>query len=181
MNRLIKFLHDERGSASIEFVLVFPIVFTVFTASVESSMYMAKYVMFERSVDKVVRELRLGNYGSITHQALKQKICEAGMLTGSKSGCMNAMKIWMQPIDTGSFAMGSTTVPCVDKAYEINAGEPLPADFATGADNNIMLIRVCMKEWPMFPTTMGISIKMPVQSDGAVTMIVSSVFVNEPG
>ena len=181
MNRLIKFLHDERGSASIEFVLVFPIVFTVFTASVESSMYMAKYVMFERSVDKVVRELRLGSYGSITHQALKQKICEAGMLTGSKSDCMNAMKIWMQPINTGTFAMGSTAKTCVDKASDINTGDPPANEYAMGTDNDIMLVRICMKEWPMFPTS-AISVKMPTDSnDGSVSMVVTSVFVNEPG
>jgi hypothetical protein len=182
MNRFLTFLRDEGGSAVIEFIFVFPTVFMLFAASVESSMYMVKYVMFDRSIDLVVRNLRLGVYGkSFTHQELKEEICENGMMVGSKAQCLNAMKIWMQPIDTGNFAMGSTTAACVDKANEINVGEPLPADFATGTDNNIMLIRVCMKEWPMFPITMGISIKMPQQSDGSVAMIVSSVFVNEPG
>jgi len=164
------------------FIFVFPTVFMLFAASVESSLYMVKYVMFDRSIDVVVRNLRLGVYGkSFTHQDLKNEICKNGMLVGSQSDCLNSMKIWMQPIDTGSFAMGSTTAPCVDKANEINAGEPLPADWFAGTDNNIMLIRLCKKEWPMFPITMGISIKMPVQSDGSVTMIVSSSFVNEPG
>ena len=134
-----------------------------------------------RSVDKVVRELRLGNYGSITHQALKQKICEAGMLTGSKSGCMNAMKIWMQPINTGTFAMGSTAKTCVDKASDINTGDPPANEYAMGTDNDIMLVRICMKEWPMFPTS-AISVKMPTDSnDGSVSMVVTSVFVYEPG
>jgi hypothetical protein len=180
MNRLLQFLRDDGGSATIEFLVVFPTVFTIFTASVESSVYMVRYVMFDRSIDLVVRNLRLGTYGTMTHQLLKEKICENGMLVASKSQCLNAMKIWMQPIDTGNFAMGSTTAACVDKADEINAGEPVPADFSYGVDNDIMLIRVCMKEWPMFPTT-GVSVKLPTQSDGSVAMIVSSVFVNEPG
>ena len=181
MTRFLIFLRDERGSALIEFLFVFPTVFVLFAASVESSVYMMKYAMFDRSIDLVVRNLRLGTYGEIKHQDLKQKICENGMLAGNLDSCLNRIKIWLQPIDTGSFAMGSTNAPCVDKANEINAGEPLPANYATGSDNDIMLMRVCLKEWPMFPTTMGISIKMPVQSDGSVTMIVSSVFVNEPG
>jgi hypothetical protein len=182
MSAFWTYLRDEGGSASIEFVLVFPVVFTIFTASVEASMYMAKYVMFERSVDKVIRNLRLGTYGAtITHQLLKQKICENGMLVSSKTGCMQAMKIWMQPVDTGNFAMGSTTKSCVDKASDINTGEPLANEFAMGVDNDIMLMRICMKEWPMFPTT-GISVKMPTDSaDGSVSMIVTSTFVNEPG
>jgi Flp pilus assembly protein TadG len=181
MTRFWKFLRDQSGTTTIEFILVFPVVFTVFTASVESSMYMAKYVMFERSVDKVVRMLRLGTLGEPTHQQLKQTICENGMLISSKGACMNAMRIWMKPIDTGNFAMGSATKTCVDKASDVNTGEPLASDFATGTDNDIMLMRICMKEWPMFPTT-GVSVKMPTDSaDGSVSMIVSTVFVNEPG
>lgn len=180
MNAFRRFLKDETGSAIIEFVFVFPTIFLLFTASVESSMYMVRYVMFDRSIDLVVRQLRLGTYGPITHQQLKEKICENSMLISSKAQCMNAMKIWMRPVDTGNFAMGSTTAACVDRADEINAGEPLPANFATGTDNDIMLIRVCMKERPMFPTT-AVSVKLPAQADGTVAMIVSSVFVNEPG
>lgn len=182
MTALRRFLRDERGEAVIEFVLVFPIVFTLFAASVESSFYMAKYIMFDRAVDKVVRNLRLGTYGTITHQNLKQKICENGMLISTKAQCMQRMRIWMKPIDTGSFAIGSTTKSCVDKAEDINTGEPPPADYETGNDNDIMLIRVCSKEWPMFPTIMGFSVKMPSDpADGSVQMVVSSVFVNEPG
>jgi Flp pilus assembly protein TadG len=180
MSALRSFFKDESGEAVIEFVLVFPMVFTLFTASVESSVYMMKYVMFERSVDIVVRNLRLAVYGdNITHEDLKKSICRNGMLFSSLASCTNAMKIWMQPINTGNFAMGSTSAPCVDKANEINTGAPAGSEYALGGDNEVMLIRVCIKEWPMFPTT-AISVKMPTQSDGSVTMIVSSTFVNEP-
>lgn len=180
MKQLLQFLRDDAGSATVEFVLVFPIVLTIFTASVESSLYMVRFVMFDRSIDLVVRNLRLGTYTNLKHEDLKREICDHGMLIGSKAACMNAMRIWMQPIDTGSFKMGSLTPACVDKANEINTGEPASNEFAAGTDNDIMLVRVCMKEWPMFPTT-AISVKMPVQSDGSVAMIVSSTFVNEPG
>ena len=131
MSRFLQFLRDDRGSAVIEFVLVFPLVFTIFTASVESSMYMVRYVMFDRAIDKVVRNLRLGAYGTMTHQLLKEKICTGGMLVSTKAECMNRMKIWMQPINTGAgFAMGSTNAACVDKASDINTGEPLASNFS---------------------------------------------------
>lgn len=184
MNRIAQFLRDERGSAIIEFIFVFPTVFTLFTAAVESSVYMIRYVMFERSIDLVIRNVRLGVYGAnFTHQKLKEEICTNGVLGNNISHCMNATKIWMQPINTGNvngFAMGSTQVPCIDQAGQINVGDPPDNSFSAGVDNDIMLIRVCMKEWPMFPTT-GISVKMPTQTDGSVAMIVSSTFVNEPG
>ena len=66
--------------------------------------------------------------------------------------------------------------------YQVKAARTLidRPDFEI-PDNDIMLVRICMKEWPMFPTS-AISVKMPTDSnDGSVSMVVTSVFVNEPG
>jgi hypothetical protein len=180
LTRFAQFLKDERGTATIEFLFVFPIIFTIFTASFESSLYMAKYAMFERSVDLVVRELRLGNNAGITHQSLKQIICRNGVMGNSIDDCTNRMRIWMQPVNTANFAMITPPNSCVEQASEVNDDEPPANEFAYGTDNDIMLMRICLKEWPLFPTT-AVSVKMPPQPDGSVAMIVTSVFVNEPG
>ena len=180
MTSLRQYLRDERGTSTIEFLFVFPVIFLVFTASFESSMYMARYIMFDRSVDIVVRNLRLGNMPNITHQQLKERICESGVMAKTKADCTNKMRIWMQPVNTATFDMVAPPVACVDKADEVNTGAPPANEFAAGTDNDIMLLRICLKEWPMFPTS-GVSVKMPTQPDGSVAMIVTSVFVNEPG
>jgi hypothetical protein len=180
MTKFRQFLKDESGTASIEFLFIFPLIFLVFTASFESSMYMARYVMLDRAVDKVVRQIRLGTYKNLSHQLLKQKVCEAGLLAESKADCMNKMRIWMQPVNTGTFAMVAPPKTCVDKASEVNTDEPPANEFAYGTDNEIMLLRICLKEWPMFPTS-AVSVKMASEPDGSVAMIVTSVFVNEPG
>ena len=180
MSALRRFLKDDSGEAAIEFVLVFPILFLVFTASFESSMYMARYVMFERAVDMVARDVRLGILNKPTHQDLKRTICRAGMMVESLATCMNTMKIWMQPVNTGTFAMVAPPKTCVDKVQDINTSEPPANEFAYGTDNDIMLMRICMNEKPMFPTT-AVSLKMPVEADGSYVMQVTSVFVNEPG
>jgi hypothetical protein len=180
MTAFRSFLRDESGTATIEFLFVFPILFTVFTASFESSMYMARYVMFERAVDLTVRQLRLRTMVNPTHQALKQTICRNGMLIESVTDCVDSMKIWMQPIDTGTFAMPAPPRSCVDKSQPINTDEPPATEYALGVENEIMLLRICMKANPMFPTT-GVSVKMPVDADGSYVMLVTSTFVNEPG
>lgn len=175
-----RFLKDETGTATIEFLFVFPIIFTIFTASFESSMYMARYAMLDRGVDIVVRQIRLGAFANMTHQLLKQKICESGLMIDSKTTCMNRLRIWMQPVNTADFNMAAPPKTCVEKASEVNTTEPPANEFAYGTDNDIMLLRICFKEWPMFPTT-AVSVKMPPEPDGSVAMIVTSVFVNEPG
>jgi hypothetical protein len=180
MNTLARFLKDENGTATIEFLFVFPIIFTIFTASFESSMFMAKYVMFERGVDIVMREVRLGNTSGMNHQKLKETICKTGMMIESKNDCLNRMRIWMQPVNTADFSMVAPPRTCVEQASEVNDDEPPANEFAWGTDNDLMLLRICMKEWPMFPTT-AVSVKMPREPDGSVAMIVTTVFVNEPG
>ena len=180
MNAIRRFLKDDSGEASIEFLFVFPILFLIFTASFESSMFMARYVMFDRAVDLTVRQLRLGTLNDPTHENLKKTICKSGMMIESVSECVQSMKIWMQPIDTGTFAMVAPPRSCVDKSQPIVTDEPPTNEFATGTDNDIMLMRICMKADPMFPTT-AVSVKMPVEADGSYVMLVTTTFVNEPG
>jgi hypothetical protein len=174
------FLKDESGVAAIEFLFIFPIIFLVFTASFESSMFMARYVMFDRAVDLTVRQLRLGTLLDPSHQVLKQTICRSGMMIDSLTDCVNSMKIWMQPINTATFAMAAPPRSCVDKAQPINTDDPPANEFAYGTENQIMLLRICMKADPIFPTT-AVSVKMPVEPDGSYVMLVTSTFVNEPG
>ena len=181
MKRFSQFLDDETGTASIEFLFVFPMVFMLFTASFESSMYMARFVMMERSVDLVVRQIRLGTLDGTSHESLKRIICRNGMMITSVDTCAQSMKIWMQPVSTTNFAMVAPPRSCVDRSQPVSVTPPGASEFAYGIDNEVMLMRICMKEDPMFPTT-AISVKMPVDPvDGKVAMVVTSVFVNEPG
>lgn len=180
MKPIRAFLNDDSGEAAIEFVFVFPIIFLIFTAAFESSMFMAKAAMLDRAVDLTVRQLRLGNFTNPTHEKVKQTICRSGVMMESLTDCMQSMKVWMQPVNTANFTMAAPPRSCVDKRQPISTDEPPANEFAVGTDNDIMLMRVCMKEDPIFPTT-AVSTKMPVDPDGNYVMLVTTTFVNEPG
>jgi hypothetical protein len=184
MTRWQRFLADERGTATIEFVFIIPIVLLLFMASVESSLFMARAVMLERSVDIVVRDIRLGLVDGMTHAQLKRRICSTSALINSTQGCVDSMRIWMQPINTADFQMVAPPRHCVDRAEDVDplAPEPGSEEFAYGADNDIMLLRICLKERPMFPTTaFGVRMTFTGEADGHYALVTTSVFVNEPG
>ena len=183
MTRARAFLADERGTATIEFVILAPIVLTIFFASFESSFYMIRSVMLERSVDIVVREIRLGRLDNLTHRQLKQVICETSALVGSIPVCMDSMSIWMQPINTATFAMVAPPRYCVDRSQPINPlFNPPTTEFRFGVDNEIMLMRICLKENPLFPTTIvGAGLVAGGENDGSYALVTTTVFVNEPG
>jgi hypothetical protein len=175
------FLSDESGTATIEFVLTFPIVVIIFCASFESSLFMLRTVSLERSVDIVVRDLRLGALGSISHWDLKREICDTGILLGNKSDCQKALQIELQPISTVNFAMPAAPVVCRDRNVPINAAVVPAADqYALGDGNQIMLMRVCLQADPMFPTTVfGVQMNR-TGPDGGYSIVTTSTFVNEP-
>lgn len=190
MKHLRRFFADDTGTATIEFALILPLIMTIFMASFEASLFMARHVMLERSVDIVVRDIRLGSLdwlddgdgGVNGHRLLKEEICSSGMLINSVDTCVDAMTIWMQPINTATFEMPTTAVSCVDKTEEIDPLlEPSGTEFAMGSDNEIMLMRICLKEEPMFPTTLVGAGMIEDQADGNYALMTTTVFVNEPG
>lgn len=185
MTRLQRFLTAEDGTSTIEFCFVVPLVLTIFFASFESSYYMVRHVMLERSVDQVVRDLRLGTLipdnaaPTAGHALLKQAICERSALISSMTGCLNSIRIWLQPVSTATWAINPPDA-CVDKTAGVAPLTTIPAgEFAPGADNEIMLMRVCLREEPMFSTT-AVGAAM-MRSDGEFALVTTSVFVNEPG
>lgn len=182
MTWLQDFLSDESGTASIEFCFVIPIAMTIFMASVEASLYMARHAMLERSVDIVVRHIRMGHYDALTHTQLKTEICQGGILTVTVQTCVDAMKIWMQPINTANFAMVAPPRFCMDTSQPITPlQDPTGTEFAYGSDNEIMLMRICLKEDPMFPTSIIGAGMIAGEPDGAYALVTTTVFVNEPG
>jgi hypothetical protein len=174
-------LAREDGTATIEFALTFPVLIIIFCASFESSIFMVRSVSLERSVDLVVRDLRLGKLGIIEPPALKKLICERSSVLGDIAKCVTAMAVELRPVSTTNFAVPSTPASCVDRNALINPTvESTPPTFILGGDNEIMLMRVCLKANPMFPTTVfGVRMNNPT-ADGGYSIVTASTFVVEP-
>jgi Flp pilus assembly protein TadG len=77
LSRLFRRARREDGSATVEFVIVVPVVMTIFVASVEAGFYMTKHALMERGLDLVMREIRLDHIGSFENNKLRSLICDA--------------------------------------------------------------------------------------------------------
>lgn len=76
-----KFLcRDERGTATVEFVIVFPLIIAVFMSTFEAAMLTAKYTMMERALDITIRELRLNANTPLSESDVKDRICNETLL-----------------------------------------------------------------------------------------------------
>jgi Flp pilus assembly protein TadG len=169
---LRRFRHREGGTATVEFVFAIPIILTIFMASFESGLLMTRLIMLEQSLDMTMRELRLGRLLNPTASSIKQEICDRTVIF---EDCLDAVTVELTRVDTTTWQMPGLRVACVDREQEI---QPV-VTFTPGADNELMLVRVCATQDAMFPST-GIGLDLPKDAQGGYGLIAVSAFVNEP-
>ena len=171
------FKEKQDGSATIEFVLLFPVFIFLFRTGFEAGYYMVRNVMLERAVDIAVRDVRLGNGRVPDFAALKQRVCDEAMILPD---CIDNIQVEMRPVDIQPNAVAVMNGParCVDLN---SSDDPLTGTtYNVGAVNKMMIIRVCSLAQPMFPTT-GIGVGMRADGLGNYALVATAAFVNEPG
>ena len=164
-------LRREDGTATMEFVLVVPLIIAIFMASFEGGLLMIRSILLEQSVDMTMRELRLGHYPAATNHLLKKEICKRTIIFAD---CVSNMKIELQRVSTTAWDMPAAPVKCINRVQNID-----PVVTMTGLQNDLMLIRVCVVQDAMFPTT-GIGLELPLDSGGGYGLVARSAFVVEP-
>lgn len=169
---LRRFAREENGTSSIEFLFVFPIIFTTFVATFESGYFTMRYVMLDRALDLSVRELRLGMINAPIRDNIKTSICNKPQLIAD---CMNALTIELTQINTNTWIFPTGPVLCRDRG----AAPPPLAEPLLGVQNQIMLIRACLAAEPMFPGAI-IAANMNRNSVGDYFVTAVSAYVNEP-
>ncbi len=170
---LRRFGLNEAGTAAVEFVMTVPLLIMIFMASFESGFLMIRSIMLEQSVDMTMRELRLGHYPLPTSALLKQEICKRSVVL---TNCEDNISIEMTRINTANWSLPTNRIACVDREEDI---QPV-TQLQIGQQNDVMLVRVCVVQDAMFPTT-GIGLGLPKDARGGYGLTSASAFVTEPG
>ncbi|MFW2588995.1 TadE/TadG family type IV pilus assembly protein [Sagittula sp. SSi028] len=167
-----RFRRDEDGNATIEFAFYFTVFFLILTAGVEIAYMNLRHSMLERSVDLVVRDIRLSTGDVPSFAEARNKICEEAAIL---EDCENNLRLEMVEVDPRNFWTIDPNPDCRNAEEE-----PRPVrNFTPGTDNALMLIRACLKYKPMMPTT-GLGKELYKDSDGYAQLMVTSAFVQEP-
>lgn len=172
LSRLAGFLRRDDGTASVEFALTVPLLIAIFMASFESGFLMVRSIMLEQSLDMTMRELRLGHYTLPTAALLKSEICRRSVIL---KDCDNNITIEMVRISTTAWNLPTSRITCVNRDEDI---QPV-TQLQIGQQNDVMLVRVCVVQDAMFPTT-GIALGLPKDSQGGYGLVATSAFVTEP-
>lgn len=177
MSRIKKFARpfrrDEDGNATIEFALYFTVFFVILSAGVELAYLNLRHAMLERGVDLVTRDIRLSTGHTPTYDEVRQRICDNAVIL---TDCSSSLRLEMIQVDPRGFtAADPGSVDCQNSVEE-----PHPVrNFVHGQDNEIMLIRACLKFKPIMPST-SLGKALNKDSDGFSQLVVTSAFVQEP-
>lgn len=177
LSRLRRFLRrkarDEDGTATVPFVIIFPMFMMIVVSSLEMGIMTIRQVMLDRGLDLAVRNLRLGVWAAPTHNQVKQAICNGA---GFLPDCMNTLVVELQTVSKTSWTMPPPRATCRDLSKPINTDLP---PFSAGASDELLIIRACVQVKPMAPTT-GLGMALQKDAYGNYALVSSSAFVNEP-
>ena len=176
MTRLSSFLRQfgrrEDGQMLIEFALAVPLVFTLFMTSVEMGIYQVRGMFLDRGLDIAVRDIRLGTGQNISHQTIKQTVCDnAGFLPD----CEDTLRLEMSLTKMRGFTSFGTNADCVDTSLPV---KPL-RQWVHGSEHQLMMLRACYMFKPVFPST-GLGKEFAKDGSGRAKLIAYSGFVQEP-
>lgn len=162
----------DDGNATIEFVILFPAVLTLFLSSFEVGYFLVRTVLLDRAVDLNVRALRLGTMSPPTQAELKRRICNDALILPN---CMESLSVELTPISTETWTFPANQIACVDRDEEIQ----VPTTHNQGLANDLMIVRACVVLDPFFTTT-PLVMDMPLDASGGYRISAVSTFVNEP-
>ena len=175
LSRLRRFGRRQDGTATIEFVILFPVFMVLTVSAVEMGILTLRQVMLERGIDITVRALRVGTMVNPTFGEVKAAICSSAQIIPN---CSAVLHLALTPISTADWAVPEDGITCVDRNDDI---DPLinAAQIDSGERNEFMLMRACSVFDPMFPTY-GLGPHLPTDESGGYRLIASTSFVNEP-
>ncbi len=172
LDRIASALRREDGTASMEFVLMVPVILLIFMSSFESGLLMTREILLEQAVDKTMRELRLGHLPTVTNAVLSKEICSRTIIFPD---CAHNIVIELDRINTTTWAIPTDITRCVNSSAPAQPVVTMNA----GQENELMLVRVCVSLPAMIPG-MGLAPAMPLDSLGNYILLARSAFVVEP-
>ncbi|TCL09936.1 Flp pilus assembly protein TadG [Shimia isoporae] len=167
-----QFRRREEGHVSTEFAIMVPILLVTLVSAVELGVMTLRYSMLERSLDIVVRDIRLNTGYNPDHDDMITRICDEATMIPD---CNNNLKLEMVALDPRAWDGIPQNTICTDQSLE---AQPVTT-FTHGIQNELMVLRACAKVAPLFPTT-GLGANFATDDAGDFALVVTNAFVQEP-
>lgn len=175
-NWLNQLRRSEDGNATVEFVILFPLMLMILAFGVDLAFVNLRHASLERAVDQTVRDIRLGTGTAPQHDEIKDLICERADFIRN---CDDNLRLEMIQLDPRNWESIPADADCTDKEEEVSPVR----EFVNGQDNELMILRACARNDPIFPdVAVGLGRELANDPDGErqYSLISITAFVQEP-
>ncbi len=138
--RLSRFFRAEHATASIEFVIAFPVVFLMFLVTLELTFLMARNTLLQQALDVTMRDVRLGTIVDPTRISLEDRVCDR---MPTISDCRDSLALEFTEVNQQTFAMPGQRAPCARRSIEDMTARANDT-YETGEQNALIVVRACM-------------------------------------
>lgn len=167
-----RFRLAEAGTATLEFILVFPPTILLLMSGAEAGLLNLQNVMLERGLDIAMRDVRIHPTKARTHPQVIKALCDAAIIIPD---CRKSVVVEMRAVSRDDWKLIDPQITCADRKEKIQPEK----GFKPGQPTDLMMVRACLKLRPIFPTT-GLGLMMPKDANGDYASIAATTFVNEP-
>lgn len=175
-HKLRRLRRSEDGNATVEFVILFPLMLVILAYGIDLAFVNLRHATLERALDLTVRDIRLGTGSAPQHDEIKDMICTRAPFIGN---CADNLRLEMIKVDPRAWTGIPADADCTDKEEEVS---PVRS-FVSGQDNELMILRACARNDPIFPDAMlGLGKELASDSDGErqYSLVSITAFVQEP-
>lgn len=162
---------DARGAVAVEFALIVPLLLALIFSTLEAGWVMLQSIMLDRALDLTVRELRIGSFANPTQEEMRRRVCERALVLVD---CQRNLALELIPI-VNSAGYPADGARCINRGSEV---APV-LRFSGGARAQTMFVRACFVVSPLTPG-LGLSMALPKDETGALRLVSTSAFLNEP-
>ena len=177
-SRGARFISDESGAPTVEFVVIFPFLLSMFLWMLETGYLAFHAVQLDRGLDITSRDLAINGIpdGLTVDQAYEQ-IRDSVWENGLMRGCADNLKLELYAHkSTDSFT--TSDISCVNRTSGASTTPIVNAGNCTASDQMIEM-RACLLYDPVMPVGLTYFQKSDADTD-AVQITSRSIFFNEP-
>ena len=165
--------NNERGTHTVEFVVLFPLCLFFLITTLEISWMAMRAATFERGVDIAMREIRLNTFDPPDYEEVKTIICGNAPAI---DGCLSNLRLELIRVDPRAWNGNLQAAACSDQSEEVDPPDPL----TVGLENDIMVLRACARLAPLLPNSFSIGGMLELGEDGRFPVFSINAFVQEP-
>lgn len=152
--------------------MVAPLFFALVFSVLETGWIMTQTVMLERSLERTVRQLRVGGTGAPkTYDSFVTRLCDTTLVIPN---CRNRILVEM-------FVVRQASDFPADNARCVNTTAPGATPvYRPENRSDVLFVRACVVVDPMTPG-IGVALALPRDPERGFRVVASSAYMNEPG